>query len=226
MDFLWKCDASLNDFEIYMNEMAAKQQNDTLGSEKAQEEELRYNKFMKNSNMNSTGRFRVYRMFTTIWYNVVLDGDMLGRLQKAVTEQMDILHQNIISHQVDDGPLGDVEDIKIIIKRFMQAILDLSLNENSIHYLLHSHVVLDHLYEIFEDLILRQAWSFIKSICEKIYNKHMINDLLGVLKYYSGILNEFGPMRFRRKLEKKKTVIVSKFFRYIIKNRLKKFRRY
>mmetsp|Transcript_37348 Transcript_37348/g.36947 ORF Transcript_37348/g.36947 Transcript_37348/m.36947 type:complete len:250 (+) Transcript_37348:627-1376(+) len=171
-------------------------------------------------------KFRIYRMFTTIWNYVVLDTNLASKLENAVSKQLLLVQENIISHQLDDGPLGDVEDIKIIIKNFMLCVLDISLNENSIHYLLHSHVVLDHTYEIFEDLILRQAWVFIKSICEKIYNKHRISSLLAVLSYYSGILNEFGPMRFRRKLERKKTVIVSKFLRYIIKNRLKVFKRY
>ena len=187
-------------------------------------EEEKTSNTLRDSQM--TSKFRVYRMFTTIWNYVVLDASLVSKLEKAVSEQLLLVQENIINHQVDDGPLGDVEDIKIVIKNFMLCMLDISLNENSIHYLLHSHVVLDHTYEIFEDLILRQAWIFIKSICEKIYNKHRISNLLGALSYYTGIMNEFGPMRFRRKLERKKTVIVSKFFRYIIKNRLKVFKRY
>ena len=151
---------------------------------------------------------------------------MLSKLQHALSDQIQLLHENIISHQIDDGPEGDVEDIKIVIRKFMQLMLDISLNENSIHYLLHSHVVLDHTYEIFEDLILNFVWTFIKSTWENVYNKHMINELLDILKYYTGIMKEFGPMRYKKKLEKTKTVIVSKFWRWILKNRLKVFKKY
>lgn len=123
----------------------------------------RYSFKGKDLNKYLSSQFRIYRMFTSIWYQVVLDQDMLSKLQHALSDQIQLLHENIISHQIDDGPEGDVEDIKIVIRKFMQLMLDISLNENSIHYLLHSHVVLDHTYEIFEDLILNFVWTFIKS---------------------------------------------------------------
>ena len=182
-------------------------------------EEKKSNTNLKGKVLNShlSSRFKIYRMFTTIWFKMILDSNLVSKLEIAFSDQLHLLQENILSHQVDDGPQGDIEDIKIIIKKFMQWMLDISLNENSIHYLRHSHVTLEHTYEIFEDLILNSAWNFIKSLCEKVYNKHMIGELLEIINYYTGIVNEFGPMRFKRKLEKTKTVIVSKFWRFILK---------
>jgi hypothetical protein len=104
--------------------------------------------------------------------------------------------------------------------------VDISINENSVHYLLHSNVVLDHVYEIFEDLILNISWNFIKLICEKVYSKRMIRDLIDILNSYSSIMHNLGPLKFKKNFEKKKTVIVCKFCQYILKNRLKMFKNY
>lgn len=170
--------------------------------------------------------FRIYRMMTTIWYNVVLDQSLIAKLQFAVVDQLDQLHACIISHQIDNGPQGSLEDIQIILQSFMQCIVDISINENSVHYLLHSNVVLDHVYEIFEALILNISWNFIKLICEKVYSKRMIRDLIDILNSYSSIMHNLGPLKFKKNFEKKKTVIVCKFCQYILKMRLKMFKNY
>ena len=36
--------------------------------------------------------FKIYRMMTTIWYNVVLDSNLMDKLQLAVVDQLDQLH--------------------------------------------------------------------------------------------------------------------------------------
>jgi hypothetical protein len=64
--------------------------------------------------------FRVYRMMTTIWYNVVLDQNLVAKLQLAVADQLNQLHGCIISHQIDNGPQGSLDDIQIILQSFMQ----------------------------------------------------------------------------------------------------------
>lgn len=165
----------------------------------------------KEINVFLASNFKIYRMMTTIWYHIVLDKVMVTRLEEALAAQLEIIHENIISHQIDEAPQGGLEDVKAIVRNFTQSILDISINESSVHYLNHSNVVLDHLYERFEDLLLKISWNFIKLICEKVYNKYMVRDLLDILDNYSSIMHTFGPIRFKKNFEKKKTVLVCKF---------------
>lgn len=151
----------------------------------------------KELNVFLASNFKIYRMMTTIWYNVVLDNTMMTRLQHALCCQLELIHDNIISNQIEEAPMGNIEDVKLIIQKFMLCVLDISINENSVHFLAHSNVVLDHAYEMFEDLLLDVSWKFIKSVCEKVYNKHMIRELRNILSIYSRIMHEFGPLRFK-----------------------------
>lgn len=164
-------------------------------------------------------------MMTTIWYHIVLDSELVKALEKCLIGQMQLVHDNIISHQIDEGPLGYINDIECTIENFMLAILDISINENSVHFLMHSNIVLDRIYEVFEDLMLEVSWKFIKRVWEKLYKKNMLKELLPILNYYSEKIHKFPPIRFQKKFEKKKTILVSKFWRYIITLRFEAFKK-
>ena len=66
-------------------------------------------------------KFRIFRMMTTIWYNVVLDQEIIDLLQHAMTDQMDLIHQSIVSHMIYEGPRGDIEDVKTILSVSLQT---------------------------------------------------------------------------------------------------------
>ena len=148
---------------------------------------------------------------TTIWYHNILDSKLIKSLQLSLIAQMEIVHDNIISNHIDDAPLGYINDVESTIKDFMLAMLDISINENSVHFLMHSNIVLDRIYENFEELMLEVSWKFIKTVSEKVYKKNMLKELLSILNYYSEKLHNFPPIRFQKKFEKKKTILVSKF---------------
>ena len=122
---------------------------------------------------------------------------MISRLQSAFESQLDVLHDTIINSYIDDAPMSQTDDIKLIINKFMLWILDISINENSIHYLIHSSVVLDHPYEIFEDSLLELSWKFMKNLWEQAYNKYKVGELINILDTYSKIIHDFGPLRLK-----------------------------
>jgi len=154
-----------------------------------------------------------------------MDNEILGKLEQSLMIQLEWIHENIIKNQIDEGPLGDIEDVKSDIHRFMLAVLDISINENSVHFLIHSNVVLDHPYEIFEDILLEVSWKFIKKVWEQVYNNHKMKDLLGIMNFYSEIMHSFGPIRFQKHFEKKKTILIWKFCRFIVTTRIKTFKK-
>lgn len=67
-------------------------------------------------------KFRIYRMLSTIWYNEVLDQEMISLLQHAVADQMEQIHESIINHMIYEGPKGDIEVVRIILKVRKQPI--------------------------------------------------------------------------------------------------------
>lgn len=115
-------------------------------------------------NLSLASTFSIFRMMTTIWYSVVLDTEIMNKLEIGLTSQLNLIHENIISNQIDQGPLGEIEDVKSQIRDFLLAVLDISINENSVHFLIHSNVVVDHVYEVFEDVVLEMSWKFIKRV--------------------------------------------------------------
>ena len=149
-------------------------------------------------NVFLASNFKIYRMMTTIWYHVVLDKTMISRLQSAFESQLEVLHDAIINSYIEDAPLSQIDDVKLVISKFMTWILDISINENSVHYLIHSSVVLDHPYEIFEDSLLELSCKFIKRLCELVYNKYKVGELLSILGIYSKIIHNLGPLRLKK----------------------------
>lgn len=58
-------------------------------------------------------------MMTTIWYHVVLDKTMISRLQSAFESQLEVLHDAIINSYIEDAPLSQIDDVKLVISKFM-----------------------------------------------------------------------------------------------------------
>lgn len=56
---------------------------------------------------------------TTIWYHVVLDKTMISRLQSAFESQLEVLHDAIINSYIEDAPLSQIDDVKLVISKFM-----------------------------------------------------------------------------------------------------------
>lgn len=168
-------------------------------------------------------KFKVYRMMTRIWGDVVLDQDMTEDLKDSFKGAIREYHKDRINHIKNKAVLGDDLPIQAVMNKFFQALVDTSINEKSVHYIGSTEVVFDRLYNMFEGALMKECKEFIKLAFESGYKSKTLKGVYSIFEEYSKTIKSFLPHKSQKVFEKLKCETTVKFIRYIICTRLKQF---
>lgn len=135
-------------------------------------------------------------------------------------------HKDLIQHIRDRTPLCDMIPFETVMKRFVQAIMDISINEKSVHYLNSTDIELDTLYTKFEVHLLKECSSFVKNALEIGFKTKNLKIVYKTFNEYSTTIKSILPARSQKEFEKAKTNIVIKFIRFILTTRMKSFEKF
>lgn len=91
--------------------------------------------------------FKVFRMLIKIWKSDVLTKTLEDKLYLALERSLSEVHSDFVQQILDKSPMGDVGPTKAVLLKFFDSLLDLSINERTVHYLATSDVPIDGIYE-------------------------------------------------------------------------------
>lgn len=196
---LWKLSAQLATFERNFN--------------------VSYSKYWPETD----AQFRIFRMMTQIWGEVVNDEEMVTNLKDCLNTVLCDYHKDIIQHIRDKAVRKDTVPMSAVLKKFFQMLVDTSINEKSVHFINSTKVEFDSFYRAFEGIILKNCNSFIKAALEVGYKSKNLMLVYSIFEEYSLVIKSFLPHISQKTFEKSKTEIVIKFIRFILCTRLKQF---
>lgn len=110
-------------------------------------------------------------MLIKIWKSDVLTKTLEDKLYSALERSLSEVHSDFVQQILDKSPMGDVGPTKTVLLKFFDSLLDLSINERTVHYLATSDVPIDGIYERFEELLSSTQSKFIKKLMETGYKK-------------------------------------------------------
>lgn len=132
-------------------------------------------------------------------------------------------HKDLIQHIRDKTPLSDIIPFETVLKRFIQAIVDMSINEKSVHFMNSTDIEFDSLYNKFESVLTKEWGSFIKTALEVGYKAKHLKVVYSTFEEYSTTIKSLIPAKSQKEFEKNKAEIIIKFIRFIICTRIKQF---
>lgn len=112
--------------------------------------------------------------------------------------------------------------MKTVVEKFFDSLVDLSVNEKSIHYAKTTDVLFDGVYSRFEHILLKASLTFTKKILEIAHKKKRLSMIDSVLTDYAELFNGI-PAKSLKDIEKMRSETVIKFVRFLVKARHKKF---
>ena len=161
-----------------------------------------------------------------MWYDVVLSGDMSKDLLHMFMVSIKEYHRDLIQHIRDKTPLCDMIPFETVLKRFVQAIMDLSINEKSVHYLNSTDIEFDPLYNSFEVRLIKECQDFTKSALEVGFKTNNLRIVYKTFNEHSTTIKSILPAKSQKEFEKTKTNIVIKFIRFILSTRMEAFAKF
>ena len=185
--------------------------------------EQSFNESYTESWPETSFKFTIFRMMTRIWSEEVLTKEMMGYLKEMFTFWIQEYHKDMIQHIRDKTVLKDNSSMQVVLKKFFQALVDLSINEKTVHYMNCSDVELDKLYKTFETILLQETSSFIKNALEVGYKANNLKLVYSVFENHSTTVKGFLFHRSQRLFDKTRTEVIVKFVRFLICSRLKQF---
>lgn len=87
---------------------------------------------------------------------------MTDNLKRMCIASVTDYHNDLIQHIRDKTPVCDIDPFEKVMKGFIQAILDLSINHRSVHFINSTDIEFDDLYAKFEKDLIKECSSFIK----------------------------------------------------------------
>lgn len=96
--------------------------------------------------------------------------------------------------------MGDYSPVKDTLKEFLTSMIDISLNEKSVHYLHSTDVIFHGLYEQFQSIILNENKSFFKKFIETAFKKKNLASIQSLFGEYIQIF-DFLPLKTFQDLE-------------------------
>ena len=135
-------------------------------------------------------------------------------------------HRDLIQHIRDKTPLCDMIPFETVLKRFVQAIMDLSINEKSVHYLNSTDIDFDTLYNNFEVHLIKECQDFTKNALEVGFKTKNLRIVYKTFNEYSTTIKSILPAKSQKEFEKTKTNIVIKFIRFILSTRMKSYAKF
>lgn len=103
-----------------------------------------------------TYEFRVFRMMSKIWSTEVLDDDMVSNLKDAFKAVIRDHHKDLLQHIRDKSVLKDSTPMEAVLKKFFYALIDISINEKSVHFLNSTDIEFDTFYNMFEAFLIKE----------------------------------------------------------------------
>lgn len=94
----------------------------------------------------------------------------------------------------DPSPVGSYETNETVLTKFIDTLVDLSINEKSVHFLNTQEVQLSFLYEKFESFLLEENSKFIKKLLEVSYKFKSLVCVKDLQQKYFKIFESF-PVR-------------------------------
>jgi len=168
-------------------------------------------------------KFRVFRMMTKIWNDEVLTNEVVDDLKAAFTYLLREYHKDMLQHIRDKTVLKDNTPMEVVFKKFFQALVDISINEKSVHFINCSSAEFAKPYGAFEAILLEESSRFVKSALEVGYKARNLKLVHSAFEGYSVTVRSFLTHRTQKLFEKIKTEIVIKFVRFLIANRVAQF---
>lgn len=138
--------------------------------------------------------------------------DLLSMFKVSIKDY----HKDLIQHIRDKTPLSDIIPFETVLKRFIQAIIDMSINEKSVHFMNSTDIEFDTLYNKFESVLTKECGSFIKTALEVGYKAKHLKVVYSTFEEYSTTIKSLLPAKSQKEFEKRKTEIIIKFIRFII----------
>ena len=159
-------------------------------------------------------------MMTKIWKQDVLTTTLEDKLMKAFVGSIKELTSDLQQHVETRSPAGDISPYKSVYRLFFNSLLDLSVNEKTIHYYSSSELVLDGPYPKYESVLVTSLQAFTKKILEtgqKVKNLSLAGRAMEDIKtVFSSV-----PARTEKDIVKVQAEITIKFFKCLLKMRLK-----
>ena len=90
--------------------------------------------------------YKLYRLFTTTWYKVVLEGGIQQLLSSALKTIVEEYQNYLVSRVSQKRPRLDPEPRKMVLRKFFRALMDLSINERTVNFIGSTEMQFDHLY--------------------------------------------------------------------------------
>ena len=122
----------------------------------------------------------------------------------------------MIQHIRDKTVIKDSGSMQIVLKKFFQALVDLSINEKSVHYMNCTDVEFDKLHKTFESILLHETSIFIKNALEVGYKANNLKLVCSVFENHSTTVKGFLLHRTQRQFDKTRTEVIVKFVRFLI----------
>lgn len=148
---------------------------------------------------------------------------MVKKLQEMFTVIIRDYHKDLAQHIRDMVPTSDIIPFETVLKRFMQAMIDLSINQQSVHYLNSTKMEFEKLYTDFEEILLKEAQGFVKHALEIGFKTKNLKRVYKIFGEYSTTVKSILPKKSQKDFEKEKTNIIIKFIRFILTTRMSAF---
>jgi hypothetical protein len=161
-------------------------------------------------------RFRIFKLMTKIWQDVVNDEEIISNLKVCFKAVIRTYHNDILQHIRDKSVRKDSSPMSAVLKKFFSSLIDESINEKSVHYLNSIDIEFDQLFNMFEGVLMKEIGVFVKKALEVGYKAKNLKLVYSVFEEYSSTVKSFIPLKTQKQFEQIKTEVVIKFIRYIL----------
>ncbi len=186
--------------------------------------EEKINKCYGESWPESPHQFRLYKLMTKIWNSEVNTKELIFNLKDCFISVLKTYHQDCLAHLRDKQVKKETNGMEAVLKMFFQALIDSSINKNTVHFIGSSGVTYEKMYNTFETILLKDGSGFLKTALEIGYQSKNLKAVWSIFEEYSKIIKRFTPVKTQKQFEKSKTEMVVKFIRFILSKRLKQFK--
>lgn len=111
--------------------------------------------------------------------------------------------------------MGNYEAVKTVLTKFTDTLVDLSVNEKSVHFINTQEAVFNGLYEKYEKFLIDENKSFIKQLLEMSFKKKCLPSLKTLYEEYYRIFENF-PLKAFKEIKRQNYETTVKFIRYLI----------
>lgn len=97
--------------------------------------------------------------------------------------------------------MGNYEAVKSVLTKFVDTLVDISVNEKSVHFINTQEAVFNGLYEKYESFLIDDNKSFIKQLLEMSFKKKCLPSLKTHYEEYFKIFESF-PLKALKEIKR------------------------